>query len=130
MEGAWGALAGAIVIGVGALLMLWLARRSAAGTLPRNQLAGIRTPLTLSSDEAWYPAQAAAAPATRTAALGGLIGSVAALVASVIVLVLGAEGIVPGLLCAGLLLAATAWLLVFVLIGAAAVLRAARDTSR
>ncbi|WP_065963146.1 SdpI family protein [Curtobacterium sp. UCD-KPL2560] len=37
----------------GAALITWLTWRAANGSLPRNRLAGVRTSITLSSDEAW-----------------------------------------------------------------------------
>lgn len=52
------ALTGLVLAGAG-VLFLWMARCSATGLLKRNQLAGVRTPLTLGSDDAWYPAQIA-----------------------------------------------------------------------
>lgn len=41
--------------GSGALL-IWMARAAASGKLRRNSLAGIRTPSTMASDEAWLAA--------------------------------------------------------------------------
>ncbi|OWP22385.1 hypothetical protein CBF90_05560 [Microbacterium sp. AISO3] len=41
--------------GSGALL-IWMARAAASGKLKRNSLAGIRTPSTRASDEAWRAA--------------------------------------------------------------------------
>lgn len=41
--------------GAGALL-IWMARAAASGKLKRNSLAGIRTPSTMASDEAWLAA--------------------------------------------------------------------------
>jgi hypothetical protein len=41
--------------GSGALL-IWMARAAASGRLKRNSLAGIRTPSTMASDEAWLAA--------------------------------------------------------------------------
>ncbi|RAZ31314.1 SdpI family protein [Microbacterium sp. SMR1] len=41
--------------GSGALL-IWMARAAASGKLKRNSLAGIRTPTTMASDEAWLAA--------------------------------------------------------------------------
>lgn len=34
-------------------LVTWLTWRAANGTLSRNDLAGVRTPVNMSSDEAW-----------------------------------------------------------------------------
>lgn len=41
---------------LGSLVTAEVGRRAAAGTLDRNHLAGIRTPATLASDEAWRAA--------------------------------------------------------------------------
>lgn len=38
---------------VGAVLVTWLTWRAASGTLARNGLAGVRTRVTMSSDDAW-----------------------------------------------------------------------------
>ena len=48
-------------IGTG-LFLVWLARRSMAGGLARNRIAGIRTSATLSSDEAWAAGHRAGGP--------------------------------------------------------------------
>lgn len=44
-----------VMAGAGAAL-IWVANAGASGRLKRNQLAGIRTPSTLASDEAWLAA--------------------------------------------------------------------------
>ncbi|MFB8893510.1 SdpI family protein [Microbacterium plantarum] len=49
--------------GSGALL-IWMARAAASGKLKRNSLAGIRTPSTMASDEAWLAAHERAKGAT------------------------------------------------------------------
>lgn len=44
----------ALALEVGsAALITWLTWRAASGSLPRNSFAGVRTSVTLSSDEAW-----------------------------------------------------------------------------
>ncbi|MCZ4067813.1 SdpI family protein [Microbacterium sp. H37-C3] len=49
--------------GSGALL-IWMARAAASGKLKRNSLAGIRTPSTMASDEAWLAAHVRSKGAT------------------------------------------------------------------
>ncbi|HPT95913.1 MAG TPA: SdpI family protein [Microbacteriaceae bacterium] len=115
------AITGLVLVGAG-VLFLWMARRSEAGRLQRNQLAGVRTALTLASDEAWYPAQRAAAPRIRLAGWGAIGGGcVAALVG---VAGLGAEA------SAGLflftVLASAAWLLSWTIAAGVTGERAAR----
>ena len=41
-----------VMVGAG-VLQLWMATATASGRLGRNQIAGIRIPATLASDEAW-----------------------------------------------------------------------------
>ena len=47
------------MVGSGVLL-LWMAQAAASGRLGRNQLAGIRLPVTMASDSAWLAAHMAA----------------------------------------------------------------------
>lgn len=47
---------------LGSLVVAEIGRRAAAGTLPRNHLAGIRVRATLASDEAWDVGHRAAGP--------------------------------------------------------------------
>ncbi len=105
-----GGLVGGGAIFLAGLFILWIGGRMADRRFGRNRWAGIRTPSTMKSDEAWAVAHEVAAPLMTNAgtlgAAGGLTGIVAAL--------LGAgEGVVVGLVLAGtalmtvLLLAAT-----------------------
>ncbi|WP_104087427.1 MULTISPECIES: SdpI family protein [unclassified Cryobacterium] len=48
-----------VMVGSGVLL-LWMAQAAASGRLGRNQVAGIRLPLTMASDSAWLAAHVAA----------------------------------------------------------------------
>ena len=101
------------------LLIMWMGGRMANRRLKRNKWAGIRTPSTMKSDEAWFIAHEAGAPLMTTAgtlaAAGGLTGIVAALLG-------GSEGVVAGLILAGALLM-TVLLIVATVRGA----RAARE---
>ena len=54
-------LALALEMGV-AILVTWLTWRAANGALGRNGLAGVRTRVTMSSDEAWQAGHRAALP--------------------------------------------------------------------
>jgi len=53
-----------------AVLAFWTARRGAAGTLPRNDVIGIRTGATRASDEAWIAAHRAGAGDLRRSGIG------------------------------------------------------------
>ena len=113
---------GGVLVGAG-LLIIWLARRGAEGTLKRNPIAGVRTSLTLSSDEAWYSAQRAAAPRTRIAGLGAVIGGAATAGLGLLGLSLDTTMVA----CAILALMSSVWLIAWVIAGGAAGERAARD---
>ncbi|KAA9151312.1 SdpI family protein [Microbacterium lushaniae] len=104
------------------VLLVWLARRGRDGRLPRNQFAGVRTMLTLSSDAAWFPAQRAAASDTVVAGAGAVVGGGALCVASFVPL---AE---PALIATVtvLTLGTAVWMVAWVLRGAVAAQRAAR----
>ncbi|KRA23685.1 hypothetical protein ASD65_04025 [Microbacterium sp. Root61] len=119
---------GLVLAAVG-VLMLWLARRSRQGRLPRNQLAGVRTTATLASDAAWFAGQAASAGHTATAGWGTLIGGLA--VTAVALLTLPYE--VAMTIYTVLTLGTAAWLLGWAIAGGAAGQRAAQavlDTER
>jgi uncharacterized membrane protein len=71
----------AIVILLAGLLIVWLAIRSWQGRLTRNYIAGVRTPSTMRSDEAFRIANKAAAPFSLVSGiLFALTGVVAAVV--------------------------------------------------
>lgn len=53
-----------------AVAAFWTARRATAGTLPRNDLVGIRTTATRASDEAWIAAHRAGAADLRRSGVG------------------------------------------------------------
>lgn len=121
------AVVGIVMVLAGAL-MVWLARRSRLGRLPRNQIAGVRTRLTLSSDEAWYPAQRAAARGTTVGGWGAIVAG--ALVATLGFWRLGTDATFVA--TAILTLGGAAWMIGWALAGASAAQRAARaalDTS-
>lgn len=70
----------AVVMALSGVLMIWMARATASGRLGRNDVAGIRTPATLASDEAWL---AAHRRARRSNEVGGLVALVTAALAFV-----------------------------------------------
>jgi len=115
-------ITGVVFVGSG-VLMLWLARRSEQGRLPRNQVAGVRTSLTLSSEEAWYPAQRAAAPRTRIAGWGAVAGGLLGVLAALLNLL--SEVALPVFIV--IVFGSAAWLLGWTLAGASRAQRAARD---
>ncbi|WP_203581479.1 SdpI family protein [Microbacterium hibisci] len=110
-----------VLVGAGAL-MLWLARRGADGTLARNQLVGVRTALTLSSDAAWHAGQRAAAPRITVAGWGAIGGGVALVVLALVALPFQVAMTAYCLLAFG----SAAWLLAWVVAAAAPAQRAAR----
>ena len=81
--------------------IMWMGSRMADRRFKRNKWAGIRTPSTMKSDEAWYVAHDAGAPLMSAAgtlgAAGGLTGIVAALLGA-------SEGLVVGLILGGVVL--------------------------
>lgn len=111
-----GLIFGGIIVAIGGIALVWLARKSAAGTLARNGLAGVRTAVTMASDTAWYPAQAAAAPATAVAGWGGIAGGVLSALACAFALGNAAPEwfVVLGLV---LLIVAAVWVLAWVIVG-------------
>lgn len=114
------ALSVAVVLLLAGVALIVLARRSRDGRVPRNQLAGVRTGLTLSSDTAWYAAQRAAAPATEVGAWGSIVGGV-------LVLAVGILPMTLPVVTPAIVLATAAWLLGWVIGGAARGQRAARE---
>ncbi len=58
-------------------LCWWTARRAAAGTLPRNDMIGIRTTATRASDGTWIAAHRAGAADLRRSAIGAMLTAVA-----------------------------------------------------
>jgi len=66
-----------VMVGSGVLL-IWMARATAAGRLKRNSIAGIRIPSTMASDEAWL---AAHVRAKRPTVLAGVVSIASGLVA-------------------------------------------------
>ncbi|MGZ0710902.1 SdpI family protein (plasmid) [Coraliomargarita sp. W4R53] len=115
-------LVAAVALCASGVLAVWLARRGRDGRLPRNQVAGVRTSLTLSSDTAWHAAHRASAHATAIAGCGPIVAG-----ATVGVLILvAAPTETTAIIAAGLLLTGAAWLIVWSLVGAARAQRAAQ----
>ncbi|MBU1865094.1 MAG: SdpI family protein [Actinobacteria bacterium] len=83
------------------LLIMWMGNRMAERRIKPNRWAGIRTPSTVKSDEAWYAAHDAGAASMSASgtlgATGGLTGIIAALLGA-------SEGVVVGLILGGTLL--------------------------
>lgn len=67
-----------VVMAVAGVLLIWSARAAASGRLKRNQIAGIRTSQTLSSDAAW---QTAHVRAERPTVIAGVVSVATGLVA-------------------------------------------------
>jgi hypothetical protein len=116
-------LVAALALGGCGVLVMWLSRRGRDGRLPRNQVAGVRTSSTLSSDAAWDAAHRASARATAIAGWGPITGGAAAAV-----LVIVSPATEPVMITAAVvLLAGAGWLIVWTLVGAAQAQRAARS---
>lgn len=64
------------------LVIIWMGNRMTDGRFSPNKWAGIRTPSTMKSDEAWYAAHEVGGPwmsrGGLVAAVGGLTGMLAA----------------------------------------------------
>lgn len=67
-----------VVMAGAGVLLIWSARAAASGRLKRNQIAGIRTSRTLSSDAAW---QTAHVRAERPTVIAGFVSVATGLVA-------------------------------------------------
>ncbi|MCB2224903.1 MAG: SdpI family protein [Actinobacteria bacterium] len=80
------------------LLIMWLAARMADGRFRRNKWAGIRTPSTMKSDEAWRVAHEAGAPAMSAAGTLGAAGGITGIIAAFLGF---GEGVVVGLILIG-----------------------------
>ena len=68
----------AVMAGAG-LMLIWMARAAASGTLKRNSIAGLRTSKTMASEEAWRAAHVRTKTLTMIAGAVSLIGGVVAL---------------------------------------------------
>ena len=85
------ALAGGLIGGGSMLLsgslIMWMGNRMADRRFKRNGWAGIRTPSTMKSDEAWFAAHEVGAPLMSAAgtlgAAGGLLGIIAGLLGGI-----------------------------------------------
>jgi len=80
------ALAGGLIAGsamfLSGLVIMWMGNRMTDGRFGRSKWAGIRTPSTMKSDEAWYAAHEVGGPwmsrGGLLSAVGGLTGLMAA----------------------------------------------------
>ncbi|TQL79438.1 SdpI/YhfL family protein [Stackebrandtia endophytica] len=81
-------------------LIIWLARAAAKGRLGRNPFAGIRTPTTMASDEAWRTAHVAARVPTEIGGWCAIGATVVMILAPWIWLVFAATIIAATLLTA------------------------------
>ncbi|WP_402373784.1 SdpI family protein [Isoptericola rhizosphaerae] len=107
-----------VVMLASGVLLVWSAHAAASGRLKRNQLAGIRVPSTMASDEAWLAAHVRAERPTRLAGFASMASAVFALLP-----------LSTPLLAAGVLLGGLA-MLGFVLYGARVGIRAATEVSK
>lgn len=118
------------VLFFGGLAILAFARMSAAGTLRRNWIAGVRTPLTMSSDAAWYAAQKGAASAERIAGWGWMSAGLVLLVAMALAGLMAWPGAVVAAVGVPIIAVGVVWALVWLFIALARGLRAARAVVR
>lgn len=109
------AVFGGVVLLGAAVVVFIVGRMSAAGTLPRNWMVGIRVPSTLASDEAWETAHKAGGWLMQLAAIGPLIAGIVTLFRPS-----GETAVVA--IFAGLI-----WLVLFVIASGFAARRALRD---
>jgi hypothetical protein len=80
---------------------VWLAIRSWQGRLTRNYIAGVRTPSTMRSDEAFRVAKKAAAPFSL---VGGLLFAVTGVVAAIVPVSTATVVLTTGVVIAGVVL--------------------------
>lgn len=79
------------------LLVVWLAIRSWQGRLTRNYVAGIRTPATMRSDEAFRTANKVAAPFSL---VGGVVIAVIGVLQLIVPVRVDVVVVLPGVLVA------------------------------
>ncbi len=96
---AGGLIGGGLMLLTG-LVIMWMSNRMAEGEFKPNKWAGIRTPSTMKSDEAWYAAHEAGAAAMNAAGMLGATGGLAGIIAG---LFGASEAVVAGLILAGAL---------------------------
>ena len=70
-------LGAAVLLGVGAVALAGVGLAGLLGRLPRNRVAGVRTPASLASAEAFRVANRVAAPAVLAGALVLVLGALA-----------------------------------------------------
>lgn len=111
-------LIGALVMAVAGVVVVVVAVAARSGRLRRNHVAGIRLPSTMRSDETWLAAHRAGFWPT---ALGGAVAVAGGVIAAVVVLARGDDGV-----GAGIVLGTAAVLLAGVVIGGVLGVKAAR----
>lgn len=79
-----GGLAGGGVILVAGLVIMWMGSRMTERRFGRNKWAGIRTPSTIKSDEAWYAAHEVGGPWMNSGGLVGAVGGLTGMLAAVL----------------------------------------------
>ncbi|WP_091503249.1 SdpI family protein [Microbacterium sp. cf332] len=87
-----------ITMGGSGAAIIWMARAAASGKLKRNSLAGIRTPTTMASDEAWLAAHVRAKRPTLVA------GYVACVIAACTLLPISTTALTIGVLIGAVLM--------------------------
>jgi uncharacterized membrane protein len=90
-----------IVLVLAGLLVVWVAIRSWQGRLSRNYVAGVRTPSTMRSDEAFRIANKVAAPFSLA---GGVLIAVTGVVETLVPVRAIAAVVLTGVLLAGVLI--------------------------
>jgi uncharacterized membrane protein len=90
-----------VVLVLAGLLVVWVAIRSWQGRLSRNYVAGVRTPSTMRSDEAFRIANKVAAPFSL---VGGALITVTGVVETLVPVRAIAAVVLTGVLLAGVLI--------------------------
>ena len=110
---------------VACLFIVWLGRASGRGSLGRNQLVGIRTKWTMSSDERWAAGHRAGARRILIGGVGGAAICALAILSGVLVLLGVAESVTNGVIAA-LVIGSSAWLVAWMIAATVSANRAAK----